>query len=156
MKLAALLLPTILLAGCLGDAREPIPQEEQEQVQVHEAPGKSKAQLFAAVVRWTAENFGDSRAVLDVKDEANGTIIGKPIIPGALRIALGVYVDVQATMVIEIKDGKYRTIFNNYCIGGGVRPPITDRYELKDAQEATAKLDASLAAFLGAPARKDF
>ncbi len=91
-----------LLLGCAGQQRAPA--EEQYYQKVFEVD-LSKQKIYEETLQWMAESFVSSKAVIEYKNEKEGTIIGN----GAVEIRPVGYVGYLGyTLKIEIKDKKYR------------------------------------------------
>ena len=112
---------TLLLFGASGlaDAKRspPLTDEERTVVQVSEAPGFTKDELFDGAKRWIAENFKSAEAVLDYEDRGTGTIIGNGnmVIDPPMKKGVSYYSvyrgRVGFKMKVETKDGKMRISF---------------------------------------------
>lgn len=95
----------------------PITEEDRTIVQVFEAPGYTKDQIFAATKMWIAENFKSAKAVIEYENKDEGTIIGNGIIRypcgGAFACMAKGDWTVPFTMRAESKDGRFRLTFTN-------------------------------------------
>jgi hypothetical protein len=147
-----LLLPAVAIAALAGcattDTTPPL-----SVVRVHEAPGLSKQAICSRARDWAALTFKDSKAVVEVYDPAEGKLIGK----GGFSIATGFAVfPISFTMVIECKDGRYRSTFENYQTHSsyGAYPLREDPVNnLKTKAEArTRELEAKLAGHVASKA----
>ena len=72
------------LAGCAITAPPeayPITTEQREFVYEFSAPGKSQKELFSVAREYFALTYGNSKEITRVEDEAQGTIIGRAIVP---------------------------------------------------------------------------
>lgn len=84
MKLLFAGLVSALLAGCAVTAPPdayPITNEQREFVYEFAAPGKSQKELFSIAREYFALTYGNSKDVTRIEDEANGTIIGRAVVP---------------------------------------------------------------------------
>jgi hypothetical protein len=91
-----------LLLGCAGQQRAPA--EEQNYQKVFEV-NLSKQKIYEETLQWMAESFVSSKAVIEYKNEKEGTIIGN----GGVEIYVAIYRGYLGyTLKIEIKDKKYR------------------------------------------------
>lgn len=72
-----------VLTGCAAVPPDqmPITTEQREFVYDYAVPGRSQSQLYQAAREYMATAYGDSRAVSRVDDEAQGTIIGRALLP---------------------------------------------------------------------------
>lgn len=111
---AALLSAIILaLSGCATNQN--LPKETVNTVQkTVEMPGMSKPEICKKSRDWVANTFRDSKAVIEVYDLEEGTIIGK----GAADIIVmsgfvPVDFSVRFTMRIDCRDGRYRFTATN-------------------------------------------
>lgn len=97
----------------------PLTEEERTVVQVYEAPGYTRDQIFDSTKMWVAENFKSAEAVLDYEDKDTGTIIGNGNMVIDVPMQKGVsYYSVYRgrvgfKMKVETKDGKMRISFTN-------------------------------------------
>jgi hypothetical protein len=93
-----------LAAGCATNQPPGNPLEIQH---IAELQGATKVEICKKARNWLAKSFVDSKAVVEVYDEADGTIIGK----GRSRIiaagGLASY-PVGFTIRIDCRDGRYR------------------------------------------------
>lgn len=118
MMHALLVSLSLLVAPGLADAKrpEPITDEERTIVQVYEAPGFTKDQLYTTARMWIAQNFKSAKAVIEYENKDEGTIIGNGNIPFPCKgfdcLGFG-DTRVPFTMKVETKDGKIRITFTN-------------------------------------------
>lgn len=95
------------LTGCVS-----VPMEgEYEYVEIIESPGNGKDVLFDKSLKWLAETFKSSKAVIEYQNKDSGEIIGN----GSLRVAYTAFgsMNTYFTLLIETKDGKLRMTFKN-------------------------------------------
>lgn len=119
----------ILLLGPLHAAHaarpEPITEEDRTVVQVFDAPGYTKQQIFAGTKMWIASNFKSAKAVLEYEDAAEGTLIGNGVIPYPCKGLMGCLAKadwrVPFTMRVETKDGRFRLTFTNIHLAWDAR-----------------------------------
>lgn len=133
------------LVGCASSDMTP----PLSVVSVHEAPSLSKHAICSRARDWAALTFKDSKAVVEVYDPAEGKLIGK----GGFTLSTGFAVfPVSFTLVVECKDGRFRSTYDNFLTHGtyGAHPLREDRMNtLKTKANAkTQELDASLAAYV--------
>jgi hypothetical protein len=69
-----------------------------------------KSEIYKNSLLWLAETFRSSKAVIDLKDEELGTIIGNGIT--AVRV-FGTYSDYRFKLRIDIKENRYRLTFKD-------------------------------------------
>lgn len=106
MKNFFLILISLYLVGCVSNQ----PPELHTLIKVHNI-NLEENQIFEKALQWMAENFNDSKSVIEYKNPETGTIIGK----GGTEIHSGlIMLPVQFTMKVEIKKGKYRVTFDDY------------------------------------------
>lgn len=112
--------------------------------------GMKKDAIYNRSLTWLATAFVSSKAIIDIKDENQGIIIGN------ISVKLGNFLYsymVQTKLQIDIKDGKARLTFTPMqCIGqdGEKWPPRSNNIEA--ANEEYAKL---LISFTEAMKKKD-
>ena len=99
------------LVGCAGMDGAIVPVEQRSLQCIHEV-NMSKDQIFDKSLEWMARTFVDSKAVIELKDKDNGKIIGKGI-TSFLRAGIA-SIPCRYTLIIDIKDGKYRTTYENF------------------------------------------
>jgi len=127
-------------------------EEQRTIVQVFEAPGADKADVFRAGRHWIAENFRSAKAVIEYESAADGTIIGKGFIPypcasGWECVAKPDWT-VPFTLRFEAKDQRFRLTFSDLRIqwpakyANGVTQPAGDLVvrKQKDLDKIKAKL----------------
>jgi hypothetical protein len=121
MSFVRILAVVVMLLGAspIVEAKRPAPitEEERTVVQVYEAPGFTKDQLFVASRMWIAQNFRSAKAVIEYENKDDGTIIGNGNIAypcgGAFACMLKADWRVPFTMKVETKDGRIRVSFTN-------------------------------------------
>jgi len=110
-------------------------------------------EIYDASLEWMAQTLSDSREVIDLKDKDNGKIIGKGITGFGGKLGIGsTKVLCRFTLIVEAKDKKYRTTFNNFVGLWGEnynRPEPLLQKEYIDAVKAKmALLDDDLYGYL--------
>lgn len=149
----------LVITGCETSYRSAPPAEQHVQA-VHEVE-LSKDRIYIAAQSWFAKNLGKSNEALQIQNQQEGLIIGKVVIPGAIKDGLGVSsFDLKLNVKIEAKDKKYRASFEDFTIrtsGMYDGREVTPGSEHQQAKAAAAKLDAEiLAAVTGSAAAKDW
>ncbi len=100
--------PLLVILSCAGQM--PLPQNEVVYQEVIEISGKTKEELYENSLKWMAEIFNSSKAVIQYQNKDNGEIIGKGILPVKYTFAP---VNTNFTLIIEIKDEKIRMTFKD-------------------------------------------
>ncbi|MDR2838259.1 MAG: DUF4468 domain-containing protein [Azonexus sp.] len=144
-----------MLSGCAtGPMTPPL-----SVVTIHEAPGKTKADVCRSARDWAARTYKDSKAVVEVYDLDAGTMIGK----GSMSTyALLTPVYVAYTLQVECKDGRARSTFDGFLWGtqpGNITAPITGDTALgipESVRLRIEKLSTDLGASLNARKTDDF
>jgi hypothetical protein len=123
-----------------------VPQEERSVQQVREVR-LSKDQIFDKSLEWMAQTFVDSKAVIELKDKDSGKIIGKGVTK--FRNAV-VDVPCRFTLILEAKDGKYRTTYSNFTglWNDGSSSLLEYKSQIDDVKRNLAAIDASLYEYL--------
>ena len=104
-------------------------------------------------LEWMARTFFDSKEVIDLKDKDNGKIIGKGIVTFKGKIGwFSANIPCRFTLIVEAKDNKYRTTYNNLVGLWGEsysRPEPLEQKEYVDAVKAKlAIIDEDLYSYL--------
>lgn len=116
---------SILLLGASGlaEAKRPTPVADGERtvVQVFDAAGHTRDEIFSASKMWIAENFRSAKAVVEYEDRGEGTIVGNGVIayPCTGGFACRIRADawsVGFTMKVESKDDRFRLTFTNVVL----------------------------------------
>lgn len=98
-------------------------------VQVINAEGKSKHELYIALNHWYTMTFNDANAVIKLNDKDLGVIIGEGYLSDIARHAGGMntyFVSIRPVIKSEIKDGKVRITYSvpyyqvEKMAGGGI------------------------------------
>lgn len=97
-------------------------------VQVMEAPGKTKEQLYVLLNYWFTATFNDANSVIKLNDKELGTIIAQGYVADIAQHAGGMSaynVNIRPVIKCDIKDGKVRVTYTvpyysvNRAVGGG-------------------------------------
>lgn len=149
-----------------SEAKRPAPLTEEERtvVQVYEAPGFTKEQLFVASRMWIAQNFKSAKAVIEYESKDEGTIIGNGNMTypcgGGFSCMLKADWRVPFTMKVETKDGKVRLTFTNIHLAwpasyrSGISSPaadfpVRDRADLEKIKPELLKFGAQIVTSVG-------
>lgn len=150
---AAAIVAAALLSGAAAAAD--LTEEQRTIVQVFEAPGADKAEVFRAGRQWIAENFRSAKAVIEYESADDGTIIGKGFIPypcaSGWECTAKPDWTVPFTLRFEAKDQRFRLTFSDLRIqwpaqfANGVTQPAGDLVvrKQKDLDKIKAKLIAA-------------
>lgn len=145
-----------ILCGCAVTPSVPEPPLLIQNV--HDVAGRTKSQIHIASRDWLALTFQDAKQVIEVDDREAGKIIGRGIVEVS---SFGITSPVRFTVMIESKDGRVRTTYQDFEIRGSytgqwapVRGDGRNNYpEKTDAQ--IKELDASLVKFISSSASAD-
>jgi hypothetical protein len=122
IQLLVVLAFACMVTPSISVAREqPLTEEEATIVQVYEAPGYTKDQIYDSTKMWIAQKFKSAKAVTEYDNKEEGILIGNGIIPytcakgfaGGMECAMKSDWTVPFTMKVEAKDGKFRLTFTN-------------------------------------------
>ena len=107
-------------------------------------------------LEWMARTFFDNKEVIELKDKDNGKIIGKGITMFRGKIGwFSANIPCRFTLLVEAKDNKYRTTYNNFVGLYGenqTRPEPLEQQAYVDAvKEKLALIDDSLYKYLSKP-----
>jgi len=83
-------------------------------VQVIEAPGKTKDQLYVLLNYWFTSTFNDANSVIKLNDKELGTIIAQGYVADIAQYAGGTNtydVSIRPVMKCDIKEGKVRVTY---------------------------------------------
>lgn len=98
-------------------------------VQVIDAEGKDKAQLYVLLNYWFSATFNDANSVIQLNDKDLGTIIAQGFVEGIAEHAGGMNgytVSIKPIIKCDIKDGKIRVTYTVpfysvvRMVGGGI------------------------------------
>jgi len=130
-------LSVIVLASCASMPVTPI--EERSVQKVHEID-LTKNEIYDVSLEWMARTFFDNKEVIELKDKDNGKIIGKGITYFKGKIGwFSADIPCRFTLILEAKDNKYRTTYNNLVALHGesqTRPMPLDQKVYVDAVKA--------------------
>jgi hypothetical protein len=150
--LALVILAAIIsFLGCVG--MQVVPPEERVVQQVHEVD-LTKDQIFSKCLEWMAQSFVDSKEVIELKDKENGKIIGKGV-TDFMRAGV-VSIPCRFTMIVEIKDSKYRTTYKNFI--GLYREqsvPLEHKGDIDQVKESLLVFDRDLYVYLTSSKKAD-
>lgn len=90
---------------------QPTAQQEKSLQKVEEFPELEKPELYDRSLEWVVRNYNSANDVIQLKDPEDGQIIGRGI--GSASFDVGFQRHFQYTMIIDIKDGKIRTRYEN-------------------------------------------
>jgi len=136
----------IAFASCASVPVAPI--EDRSMQKVHEVD-LTKSEIYDLSLEWMARTFFDNKEVIELKDKDNGKIIGKGITFFKGKIGwFSANIPCRFTLIVEAKDNKYRTTYNNFVGLYGenqTRPEPLEQKEYVDAVKAKlAVIDESL------------
>ncbi|WP_159017262.1 DUF4468 domain-containing protein [Cognatiluteimonas profundi] len=100
-------------------ARQPdLTDEDRTVVQVFEAPGSNKDEIFTASRMWIADHFKSAKAVIEYESKDDGVIIGNGNMAYPCSGGFACHIRAEAwhvgfTMKVEGKDGRFRLSFTN-------------------------------------------
>jgi hypothetical protein len=97
-----------------------------EYIEVIQADGLKKDQLYSAALAWFSETFRSAKNVFDVQDREAGRIVGKPLFQYEPTVFIGsarIRGVVRYSVTVEVKDGRYR-----YNIGSFVHDGTPGQY----------------------------
>ena len=146
----ACILSVIAFASC---ASVPVaPMEERSMQKVHDID-LTKNEIYDISLEWMARTFFDNKEVIEIKDKDNGKIIGKGITTFKGKIGwFSANIPCRFTLIVEAKDNKYRTTYNNLVGLYGenqTRPEPLEQKEYVDAVMAKlAVIDDGLYSYL--------
>lgn len=84
---------------------------ESQLSEIKDFPGMTKDQLYDLALNWVTRSYNSANDVIQLKDKENGQIICRGI--GKWPMDLGIKRGFRYTMIIDIKDEKLRTRFEN-------------------------------------------
>ena len=113
----------------------------------------TKNEIYDISLEWMARTFFDNKEVIELKDKDNGKIIGKGITMFSGKIGwFSANIPCRFTLMVETKDNKYRTTYNNLVGLYGEnqsRPEPLEQKEYVDAVMAKlALIDDDLYGYL--------
>jgi len=107
----------ILALSICGCVQQEATREEMNHEYIIDYPGVQKNVIFTRSLKWIANNFKSSKAVIEYQDTASGSIIGN----GAAPTSFFAGPDMLFTMNIDVRDGRARYRFINIqvtAVGG--------------------------------------
>ena len=140
-KLILILMVGNFFMGCMPPKLAVPLTKEQMSHQIIFNTDKSKDEVFDVSLEWMAKTFVSSKAVIEYKDKPSGKIIGKGYLTMILD-AMGMSVPIQYhfTLSIEIKEGRYRLLFENFK-GGIQKVPMQGIYKTELEQLEKLKIE---------------
>jgi ethanolamine ammonia-lyase large subunit len=144
------ILSVIAFASCASTPIAPI--EDRSMQKVHDID-LTKNEIYDISLEWMARTFFDNKEVIEIKDKDNGKIIGKGITTFKGKIGwFSANIPCRFTLIVEAKDNKYRTTYNNLVGLYGenqTRPEPLEQKEYVDAVMAKlAVIDDGLYSYL--------
>jgi len=131
------ILSVIALASCASVPTAPI--EDRSVQKVHDID-LTKNEIYDISLEWMARTFFDNQEVIELTDKDNGKIIGKGLTIFKGKIGwFSANIPCRFTLVVEAKDNKYRTTYNNLVGLYGenqTRPVPLEQKEYVDAVKA--------------------
>ena len=106
-------------------------------VQVVEAPGRTKEQLYITLNYWYTNTFMSGKATIELNDKESGIIIGNGFVEGVAAHVGGMNqykVNLRPIIKTDIKDGKIRITYTvpyydvEKLAGGGIVSDFGDGY----------------------------
>jgi len=107
--------------------QQPATKEEMNHEYIVEYPGLTKSTIFTQTLKWIANNFKSSKAVIEYQDTASGSIIGN----GRSNTSFFGGSDLIFTMNLDIRNGRARYRFINLevdAVGGSVPVPDSQKW----------------------------
>lgn len=100
------------LAGCVS--LQATAEQEKSLEKVQEFPGLKKDFIYNKALSFVAKSYNSANDVIQLKDPATGQIICKGIgmVPDQI-LGMGMPRGFHYTLIIDVKDGKLRTRFEN-------------------------------------------
>ena len=119
----------VAFASCASMPIAPI--EDRSMQKVHDID-LTKNEIYDISLEWMARTFFDNKEVIELKDKDNGKIIGKGITMFSGKIGwFSAKIPCRFTLMVEAKDNKYRTTYNNlvglYGENQSRPEPLTER-----------------------------
>jgi len=150
MLYSVCILSVSVFASCASAPIAPI--EDRSMQKVHDID-LTKNEIYDMSLEWMARTFFDNKEVIEIKDKENGKIIGKGITTFKGKIGwFSANIPCRFTLIVEAKDNKYRTTYNNLVGLYGEnqsRPEPLEQKEYVDAVKAKlAVIDDGLYRYL--------
>lgn len=137
-----LIFTALFLTSCVTQKIVPI---EERQVQVVHEVNLTKNQIFDKTLEWVAVTFTDSNVVIEIKDRDGGKIVGKGVTDYTnVNVPWAPYY-CSFTFIIDIKDKKYRVMYNNFVDSYYIIQSVS---EVDSVKKNIINLDKSLNSFL--------
>jgi hypothetical protein len=131
------ILSVSIFASCASAPVAPI--EDRSMQKVHDID-LTKNEIYDMSLEWMVRTFFDNKEVIELKDKENGKIIGKGITTFKGKIGwFSANIPCRFTLIVEAKDYKYRTTYNNFFGLYGenqTRPEPLEQKEYVDAVKA--------------------
>jgi len=155
-RIISIPLAILLFIGCAGVNLTEVKPEERNQTYIFEIE-MNKSQLFDKIIEWMARTYNSSKDVIQMQDKNNGKIIGKGV-----TSFLNIYVEIpcEYTVTIDVRDNKYRIIFENFIgLWGQFRnnpQPVTDKGSLDQLKIKTKAIADSSYSYITKKSNDDF
>lgn len=141
----------IVFVGCASLTQ--ITQEEGhfEYVEEHEL---NKPDAYNAALEWMAMNYGDSKEVIQLKNEEQGKVIGKGIGTYCYDALCSVEVSFYYTLTITNKDGRSKFEFQTLNqVGSG---NTIQKGNLEDVEQIYQEIKNSMISYYNSSGDDDF
>jgi len=150
MYVFACVLSVFAIASCASVPVAPI--EERSVQKVHDVD-LTKNEIYDTSLEWMARTFFDNKEVIELKDKDKGKIIGKGITTFKGKIGwFSAEIPCRFTLIVEAKENKYRTTYNNFVGLYGenqTRPvPLEDKAYVEAVKAKLAVIDDGLFSYL--------
>jgi hypothetical protein len=109
-SLILVLMVVIAICSCATLGTDPDISNATKYEDVVEAPGMSAADLYNKVNMWFVDVFKSADSVIQYSDKDAGVIKGKYSFSTTYMMFPA---DIVSTITVEVKDGKYRVLFND-------------------------------------------
>lgn len=143
------LLLILIFVNCFSH----VTKEQVDSLQSVREVQLKKDLIFAKSLEWMSRNFVSSKNVIELQDKENGKIVGNITFPTEKGFHTA-----RATMVITIKDNRYKLYMENLYQNGNATPHIVvEMFEANfpDAKAKFNQIDNELYAFLQGKNSKD-
>ena len=151
---------TMSLTGCAnnGTSYRTLPPEQQQVQQVHEFAGLPKGKTMMTVQAWFLQHLKDVHPVPTGEDLASGTLKYQVQLPHAIPDPMGLTsFPLRMDITFEIKDGKYRTTYENFWLAADWARDVATGDEMANARKMATMVDNDILAAVAAVANaKDF
>jgi hypothetical protein len=144
------ILSVVVLASCASMPVAPIKDRSVQKVHDIEL---TKNEIYDLSLEWMYQTFLDQKDVIELKDNEKGMLIGKGITSFEGKIGIiTVTIPCRFTLIVETKDSKYRTTYNNFIGLWGEnygRPEPLEQKAYVDAVKAKlVRIDDDLHSYL--------